>query len=236
MQITTTAIVVAAGNGTRMKSDRRKPMMEIAGRPILTYCLDTFEKSAAINNIIVVLNTGDIGYFNDTLSLLYRYEKIIKTVKGGKTRQESVFNGLQVCPGCDIVLIHDGVRPFIEEAVIRQTISDAYSFGASIVGVPVTNTIKYTDENGFIEMTPDRERLWEAQTPQTFRAGLFIEACENAVKKKIECPDDACLMESYGLKVVMTRGNDDNIKITTRKDIYIAEQILKERNAGEQNF
>ena len=229
MPYTTTAIVVAAGNGDRMKSEIRKPFLKIGGRPVITYCLDLFEKSGLIDNVVLVLNSNDIDYYRNDIAEHYEYLKIVKIVKGGGTRQESVYNGLIECPFCDIVLIHDAARPFIDEQTLERSISDAHDYGASVVGIPMSDTVKMTDENGFIESTLNRENIWHAQTPQTFRAKLILEASEYAREKGIRCTDDACLIESFGLKVKLTRGNENNIKITTPKDLLLAEQILKER-------
>ena len=226
MSYLTTAVVVAAGNGTRMKTDKKKPFIELRGKPILTYCLDVFESSELIDNIVLVANSEDHDFIQEHIIDKYGYS-IIKLAKGGKTRQESVYNGLMNSPYCDIVLIHDAARPFIDEKTISRSISDAHDFGASVVCIPVVNTIKTADDNGFVENTIDRLKAWAAQTPQTFRAKLFLEAAEYAREHEIECTDDACLVESFGLKVKITEGNENNIKITTMKDLFVAEQILK---------
>jgi len=197
MSYLTTAIVVAAGNGDRMKSEIRKPFLKIGGRPIITYCLDLFERSASIDNIVLVLNRNDLEYYRNEIAGEYEYPKIVKIVEGGGTRQESVYNGLIECPFCDIVLIHDAARPFIDEQTLTRSISDARDYGASVVGVPMTDTVKMTDEDGFIESTLKREDIWRAQTPQTFRAKLILEASEYAREKGVVCTDDACLMESF---------------------------------------
>ena len=139
MSYLTTAVVVAAGNGTRMKTDKKKPFIELRGKPILTYCLDVFESSELIDNIVLVANSEDHDFIQEHIIDKYGYS-IIKLAKGGKTRQESVYNGLMNSPYCDIVLIHDAARPFIDEKTISRSISDAYDFGASVVSIPVVNT------------------------------------------------------------------------------------------------
>jgi 2-C-methyl-D-erythritol 4-phosphate cytidylyltransferase len=228
MSYTTSAVVVAAGNGSRMNSSVKKPFMQLCGKPLITYCLDVLEKSKLIDSIVLVINKQDIGYVKDNIVEKFGYMKIIKIAEGGSTRQESVYNGLMGCPDPDVVLIHDAARPFLENDLIKRSIEDARDFGASAAGIPVTNTVKIADKHDFVQETLDRHRAWEIQTPQTFRAGLFLEACRSAREKGIVRTDDAGLVEELGLKVRITRGNENNIKITTRKDIFIAEQILKE--------
>jgi 2-C-methyl-D-erythritol 4-phosphate cytidylyltransferase len=224
----TTAVVVAAGNGSRMNSTVKKPFIELCEKPLVSYCLDVLESSPIIDNIVLVVNRQDSIYVQENIIKRFGYKKIIKVAKGGNTRQESVYNGLMECPYCDIVLIHDAARPFIDHDMIRRSVEDAHAFGASVIGVPVTNTIKMADENGFIETTLDRNKAWEVQTPQTFRAKLFLEACGYAREKGIVRTDDAGLVEEFGLKVKITKGHENNIKVTTKKDLYTAEQILKE--------
>lgn len=229
MSFITTAIVVAAGNGKRMKNAKKKPFIELCGKPILTYCLDVFEKSNLIDNIILVANTEDHKFIQESIIDKYGYT-IIEFAEGGETRQESVYNGLMKSPYCDIVLIHDAARPFVDEDIISRSIADAHDFGASVVCAPAINTIKTADDNGFVDNTLNRIKAWEAQTPQTFRAKLFLEAAEYAKNHKIVCTDDACLVESFGLKVKITIGNDNNIKITTMKDLFIAQRIVNTCN------
>ena len=224
----TTALVVAGGSGTRMNSSINKPYLMLSGKHIISYCLETFEASTSIESIILVVNKNDYEYVKDRITKKERYQKIACVVTGGSTRQDSVYAGLMECLDTDIILIHDAVRPFINEELIKSAVADAVDFGAGVVAVPVTNTIKQADEYSFVKITHNRQELWEVQTPQTFKAGLIIEAYRLAKEKGLTFTDDASVIEHFGQKVRITPGNENNIKITSPKDLLLAELILRE--------
>lgn len=225
---TTTALVVAAGSGTRMKSRINKPYLMLSGKHIISYCLDAFEASSVIDAIVLVVNANDHEYVMERVLKKTCYSKITAVTAGGSTRQESVYAGLMACPDSDIILIHDSVRPFISDEMIKRAVTDAAIFGAGVVAVPVTNTIKQADGDLFVKSTPERKDLWEVQTPQTFKAGLIIEAYRRVREQSLTFTDDASVAEHAGHKVRITAGSVDNIKITSPKDLLLAELILRE--------
>lgn len=218
------AIIVAAGKGTRMGSDIPKQYMTIAGKTVLDTTLYKFEKSNDINEIILVVNKEDLEYVKD--EIVPFYSKIIHVVPGGKTRTESVYQGLKrVNKSCDIVLIHDGVRPFISYNLISQCIENAVSYKACIPVINVVDTIKEVSEEGIVVKTFDRKTLKAVQTPQAFDYSILRECYENAMMEDFIFTDDASIVEYYGYKVKTIEGLSKNIKITTPLDLRMAEII-----------
>ena len=169
-----------------------------------------------------------------SLNILDKYDfRDIKIAYGGKERQDSIYNGLKkLDSNSDIVLIHDGARPFVSHAIINETIQVAKNKKAAVVGVPVRDTIKVV-ENGVVKSTPSRQTLWSAQTPQTFDKDLIIRAYENAYSKNFYGTDDSMLVEFLGQEVTMVLGSYENIKITNPEDINVAEQILNLRKKSK---
>lgn len=219
-------VIVAAGKGTRMNMDVNKQYLEILDKPVLARTIQPFEDCDEINEIILVVNSHDILFCKQEIVDRYGFTKVKSIVSGGSRRQDSVFNGLKdVNPGCDVVLIHDGARPFVSENLIVQCIHGAYESGAVCAGVPVKDTIKTADGQGYITGTLDRSLLWATQTPQSFRLSLIMEAHCMAGKDDFEGTDDAVLVERLGHKVKFVMGSYDNIKITTREDLPVAEAI-----------
>lgn len=227
------AVIVAAGKSTRIKMDINKQYLEIGGKPVLVHTLSAFEKCRRIDEIILVVNSGDIFYCKDNIIDKYGFKKITKVIGGGDERQFSVYNGLkQVNKKCEIVLIHDGARPFVTEDVILKGIEKAEEFGASCIAVPVKDTVKIVEDGDVIESTPDRNKLWAVQTPQIFRYELIMKAYEKACKDGYTGTDDTVLVERLGYNVHVVLGNYYNIKITTKEDLVIAEAIAKAIQAG----
>ena len=164
----------------------------------------------------------------------YHFENI-KIAYGGEERQDSIYNGLQkVDKNCDIVLIHDGARPFVSHSIIDESIKVAQEKQAAVVGVPVRDTIKVV-EDGIVKHSPQRSTLWSAQTPQTFKYDLIMRAYEEAYKHNYYGTDDAMLVEHLGQSVSMVMGSYENIKITNPEDINVAEQILELRKKSKKN-
>ena len=148
-------------------------------------------------------------------------------MEGGSTRQRSVYEGLKkVSPQTDIVLVHDGARPLIKEDIIVQSIYETIQHKATIVAVPAKNTIKVVEKDGFVEYTPNRDFLFEIQTPQTFTYDLLLDAHEKAIQEDVEGTDDAFLVERMCVPVKIVRGHYNNIKITTPEDLIIAESLI----------
>lgn len=222
-----TAIVLAAGQGKRMGTKIQKQYLEIKGKPILYYSLSAFEESKLIDEIVLVVGAGQKEYCDREIVSKYNFHKVMHIVEGGAERYHSVANGLQqVSEG--YVFIHDGARPFINEEIIERVYKEVIAHKACVVGMPVKDTIKVADENGFADMTPDRNLLWQIQTPQVFEVSLIKEA----YKKLIDCDtinvtDDAMVVEQMlGDKVKLVLGSYENIKITTLDDLKIAEIFL----------
>ncbi|MGB9814255.1 MAG: 2-C-methyl-D-erythritol 4-phosphate cytidylyltransferase [Thermovenabulum sp.] len=219
------AIIAAGGKGKRMNSAKSKQYLPLKGFPILYYTLTVFETLKEIDEIILVVGGQDVEFVKKEIINKYKFKKI-KVVEGGFERQDSVYNGLRSCaPQTDIVVIHDGVRPFITHKLILESIEAAKIYNAAGVAVPVKDTIKIV-EDGFIKTTPDRRKLFAIQTPQTFKYGLILEAHEAAKKEGFYGTDDAVLVERLGVKVKIIDGSYENIKITTPEDIIIAEAFL----------
>jgi 2-C-methyl-D-erythritol 4-phosphate cytidylyltransferase len=226
------AVIAAGGRGRRMNSTLSKQFLMLKGRPILYYTLNTFESLQEIDEIILVVGSSDIIYAQREILMPYRFRKV-KLVEGGKERQDSVYNGLRSCsPQTDIVVIHDGVRPFVTRKIILDSIEAAKKYRAVGVGVPVKDTIKVVDK-GFILNTPDRKTLWAIQTPQTFEYSLILKAHEEARKSGFYGTDDTVLVERLGFPVRMIEGAYENIKITTPEDMIVAEAFL---NMGYGDF
>lgn len=216
-----TAIIVAAGKGTRMGSEIPKQYMTIAGKTILDTTLYKFEKNNFIDEIILVVNKEDIDYVKANIAC--DYKKIIKVLNGGKTRTESVYEGIKmVAENCKVLLIHDGVRPFVSYNLINTCVENAYNYKACIPAIDVVDTIKEVSD-GFVEKTLDRTILKSVQTPQAFDYALIRECYGLAINEKINFTDDASIVEYYGYKVKIIDGLTRNIKITTPLDLRIAE-------------
>ncbi|MCK5534798.1 2-C-methyl-D-erythritol 4-phosphate cytidylyltransferase [bacterium] len=226
------AIIVSAGSGKRMKSlgkKVKKQYLPLANQPILIHTLKKFEELKEISEIILVLPKGEINYFKECWIKKYNFLKIKKIIAGGSRRQISVSKGLKnVSKDCKLIVIHDGVRPLVRKEIIIRAIKAASKYGASIVGVPVKETIK-TVKNKWVKSTLKREDLWSIQTPQVFKQDLIKKAYLKAEREKIYANDDAQLVENLGKKIRLVLSNYENIKITTPHDLIIAEEILKRR-------
>ena len=231
------AIVLAAGEGVRFKSKISKSLIEVNSKPVIIYCLNTLSKHPFIRDIVVVANPGNL---KDIISKIKEYQirKIKDVVLGGRLRQHSVINGLKaINPKTELVLIHDGVRPFIDQAMVSSVIKAAKMCGAAIVGVPVKATIKeahgswlMAHGSSIVKKTLRRDKLWEIQTPQVFQKELILKAYKRFGDREVT--DDAALVEKLGTKVKIVMGSYFNIKITTPEDLIIAEAILKTRKIG----
>lgn len=222
------AVIVAAGKGSRMKTKVNKQYLLLNGKPVLAHTIEAFENSDIVSEIIVVINKNDNDFFIDSVLKPYNFRKITAVAEGGEDRQQSVFNGLsRVSPEADIVVVHDGARPLVTGDIIRESVEAAAKEGAACAGVPVKDTIKKVDKELNVEYTPDRSMLWAIQTPQTFRKNILADAHRNAALDGFRGTDDSVLAERLGYRVRMVMGSYTNIKITTAEDIVIAEAILK---------
>jgi 2-C-methyl-D-erythritol 4-phosphate cytidylyltransferase len=221
------AIIVAAGKGIRMNDPTRKQYLDLAGRPILAHSVMIFDICELIDKIFLVLPKEDIEYYRKNIVPLMELKNGLNLVPGGEERQNSVYNGLQAMDKkTDTVVVHDGVRPFIQPEKLELCILGARKFGACILGIPAGDTVKCVDKSGFIEKTLERDSIWLAQTPQAFKYELIIRAHETARRDGYTGSDDASLVERLGVGVKIIRGSKNNIKITVREDLVIARAML----------
>ena len=233
MEARTAAIVLAAGRGSRMKSKIQKQYLLLKGKPVLYYSLKAFEESF-IDEIILVTGEEEIEYCRKEIVEKYGFTKVSHIVTGGKERYHSVFCGLQALTDCDYVFIHDGARPFVTEQILERAYETVQKEHACVVGMPVKDTIKLADENGFAKETPRRDLLWMIQTPQVFSYALvksayasFLEREQELLAQGIKMTDDAMVVETFtdtGIRLV--EGSYENLKITTPEDLRIAEALL----------
>lgn len=220
-------VIVAAGTGSRMNMGINKQFIKLEGKEIIAYTIEKFYNNSNIEDIVVVVKEDESEFFKKEILDKYNF-KNVKIAYGGKERQDSVYNGLKLLDEkCDVVLIHDGARPFVSDKIIDKSIEEAKEHKAIVVGVPVKDTIKVIDNDKNIVDTPNRSVLWEVQTPQTFDYNILIDAYKDAFKNKFYGTDDAMLVERIGYKVKMLEGSYNNIKITTQEDLNIGSQILR---------
>ena len=218
------AIVLAAGQGKRMNSKVQKQFLLIKEKPVLYYTLNAFETSSLISEIVLVTGKEEIEYCRQEIEEKYGFQKVCKIVAGGKERYHSVYHGIQAIDEADYVFIHDGARPFVDGETIERVCDAVKEYQACVVGMPVKDTIKISDEEGFAAQTPDRRKVWQVQTPQTFEYHLIKEAYEKLIVEEPEgITDDAMVVETMtNHKVKLVEGSYRNIKITTPEDLDIA--------------
>ena len=223
-----TAVIVAAGKGKRMGTEISKQFLPLGGKEILAHTVQKFEKAKNIRDIILVTGADSLQDVQE-MAQEYGWEKIVSIVAGGKERHDSVWNGLQqVAADTEIILIHDGVRPFVTEDILNISIETALEMGGCVAGVPAKDTIKVCDGENIAIATPDRNVLWQIQTPQTFRKERIVKAYEQAEEDGFVGTDDASFAEHCGYPVKVIMGSYRNIKITTKEDLIIGEAFLKE--------
>ena len=225
-------IVLAGGKGSRMQSDVPKQYMELLGKPLLYYSLKAFEDSDA-EQVVLVTAEGDEEYCRKELVERFGFAKVVAIVAGGAERYASVWNGLKCLKEQepDYVLIHDGARPLVTAELINRLITETEQYNACVAGMPVKDTIQMTDERGAITLTPKRDSLWTAQTPQSFEFSLAYDAYEQLMREQeINVTDDAMVVGLYhDIPIQMVRGSYTNIKVTTPEDLVLAEAFLKKR-------
>lgn len=224
------AIVLAAGQGKRMKSSIQKQYILLKEKPILYYSLKAFEDIKEIERIILVVGKGEVSYCRKEIIDKYGLQKVTDVIEGGKERYHSVYEGLKLLEKhCDYVLIHDGARPFITESIILNTIENVKKYKACAVGMPVKDTIKIVDEENFCVHTPERAKVWAVQTPQAFEYNIIKSAYDILMQKEIMVTDDAMVIEQFmNISVKLIEGTYENIKITTQEDLKVAETIAEQ--------
>lgn len=224
-------IIAAAGMSNRMGSKINKQFIALDGKPILAHTIEKFERCRYVDEIIIVTKEEEIGYCRKEIVKKFKFNKVSKIIRGGKERQDSIYNGiLALDERAKIVISHDGARPFVKIENIEDSIEGVVKYGACVVGVPVTDTIKFVGDNENIESTPDRSRLWAAQTPQTFYKDILINSYERAILDGFKGTDDSSIVERAGYKVKIIMGSYENIKITTPEDIILGESIIKDKD------
>lgn len=234
MEEKTVAVVLAAGAGKRMHSDVQKQYLLLQDRPVIYYALKTFQDSF-IDEIVLVVGQGEIEYCQKEIVEKYHFSKVRQIVEGGRERYHSVANGLRAVEGEGYVFIHDGARPFLTKEMLQRSYEAVKEHHACVVGMPVKDTIKIVDENRFAKTTPNRETVWQVQTPQVFMASLAKEAYERLLIKEeelqaqgIRITDDAMVVETLlNHPVRLVEGSYENIKITTPEDLHIARSFLE---------
>ena len=237
-----TAIVLAAGSGSRMKSDVAKQYMSLCGKPLIWYALHAIEESSVIDDCILVTGAEDISYVKEEIVEQYSFSKVDAVVAGGEERYDSVYHALRFVAGRKLqtpngdgyVFIHDGARPFLTEEILQRCYEEVKLSGACVTGMPVKDTVKIANPEGYASQTPNRNFVWQIQTPQVFDTHLIIEAYDKLIREKerlgnekIKITDDAMVVEMFtDTPVKLVQGSYENIKITTPGDMAIAEALL----------
>ena len=220
------AIVLAGGRGKRMGSVQSKQYIDLNGKPILYYTLNHFINNKNIDKVILVIPEDELEFCRNEVLDKYNL-KIDSIAFGGKERQDSVYNGLKKADGSDIVLIHDGARPFVSERIIEEGIKYARMYGAAAPGVMPKDTITVKNQESFSLETPDRNNLVAVQTPQVFDYNIIF-GCHKKVKEKhLDVTDDTMVVELFGNDVYLYEGEYTNIKITTPEDLILAQYLVE---------
>jgi 2-C-methyl-D-erythritol 4-phosphate cytidylyltransferase len=226
----TAALIPAGGAGKRMPGHVSKQYLLLDGIPLLVHTLRIFQCLPIVHDIFLVVPSDDIQFVSQTIVRTYGITKVRQIVSGGRERQDSVKNGLDAMGDeHDIVIIHDGVRPFISEDLVHLAVIEASIGEAVTIGVPVKDTVKMVTQDGWVIETTRRDCLWLTQTPQVFKREIIKEAYRRAYNDHYYGTDDASLVERIGGHVKMIPGSYDNIKITTKDDLLLAEGLLKSR-------
>lgn len=236
MEEKSAAIVLAAGRGSRMNSSVAKQFLLINKKPVIFYSMRTFQMCPFIDEIILVTGETDIEYCRSEIVEKYGFTKTHRIISGGEQRYHSVYNGLCAADGCDIVYIHDGARPFVSQEMLERLRAAVLEHHACVAGMPVKDTIKISDGDGFCQSTPKRSSVWQIQTPQVFSYPLIRQAYEKLMQEPETgyegvITDDAMVLERASrVKIKLVEGAYSNIKITTPEDLKIAENLLGNAN------
>ncbi len=223
------AVIVAGGSGKRMGMAIKKQYILLNNKEVLAHAIEPFDKCELIEEVILVVAEDEIQKVKKEIVEKYGFNKVKQIVAGGTERQDSVYNGLLATSNdTKYVMIHDGARPFIKEKTIRAALELTKEKEATVVAVPVKDTIKIVDNKRQVVVdTPNRADLWSIQTPQSFSKELLLNAYKDAKSKNLIVTDDSMLVEAYGKSVSIVEGDYMNIKITTPEDLVIGEALLK---------
>lgn len=241
-----TVILLAGGNGKRMGTERPKQYLEVAGRPLIWYSLRALEQSAVVDDCILVVPSGDVEYVEENIVRAGGFTRVRGITEGGRQRYESVWKGLLAAEkgragkaeDLDVIMIHDGARPFLTEKLLERCFQAAVEYGACTAAVPSKDTVTISDEEGFETETPDRRYVWNVQTPQSFRRELLLPAFRR-MAEELERPegrsalawitDDVSVVRYYtGARIRLVQGDYRNIKVTTGEDLLTAEGFLSQ--------
>jgi len=221
------AIIVAAGKGIRMEGMMRKQYLDLSGRPVLAHSIMTFDSCSLVDEIFLVIPREDVEYCQKKIISLLDLKNHINLVHGGDKRQDSVYNGLKaITKNTETVVIHDGVRPFIQPEDLKECILVSKKYDACILGTPASDTLKRVNKSDIIETTLSRENIWLAETPQAFKYDLILNAHETARRDGYVGTDDASLVERMGKDVKIINGGRFNIKITKKEDLVLAKAMF----------
>lgn len=231
------AVILAAGQGKRMNSEVKKQFLIIEGKSVLTYSLEMFEKATFITEIVIVTSEDELEYIQTEYIQTRKLIKPCKVIVGGKERYHSVYHALKEIEVCDYVFIHDAARPFLTEDILNRTYTCVKEYKACVTGVLSKDTVKISSEDGYVEFTPNRKKVWIIQTPQVFEFELIHKAYEELILREeelvengIQITDDAMVAETFSrVRVKLVEGDYHNIKITTPEDIQIASAFIKKR-------
>ncbi len=227
------AIIAAAGLGRRMQQDTPKTYLHLAGKPILIHTLEVFERVPEVHEVLVVVHPEDLEFCQSEVIDPHPLKKVLRLVPGGKERQDSVYHALKIlkkeAEEVEVILVHDGVRPLVDPALVGQVVAAARRYGAAILGIPCQDTLKRVNSRGEVVDTVDRQELWQVQTPQAFKASLLWRAYQEAMNREFYATDEAALVEALGKPVVVVPGSSLNLKITTPDDLKLAEALLTSR-------
>lgn len=228
---TIAAIILAGGQGRRMGGDVPKQYLTIHEKPILYYTIKAFEDSELVGKIIIVCGKNQEDYCNQEIVSKYGFKKVVCIVEGGKERYDSVYNGLKAVNQADYVMIHDGARPLVTDKMIKDSVIAVKEHDACICAVPSKDTIKVVDAKGYVVETPNRETLWNVQTPQTFKFSLIKAAYEMVFKNNIQgITDDAMVLErTFGTPIKVVMGDYGNVKVTTPEDLKTIQGLVEEK-------
>jgi 2-C-methyl-D-erythritol 4-phosphate cytidylyltransferase len=227
------AIIAAAGQGLRMRQDRPKTYLSLGKKPLLVHTLEVFETIPEVHEVAVVVHPNDLELCQEEVIAPFGFKKILRLVPGGKERQDSVYNALKVLKNeedeLEVILVHDGVRPFVAREQVSQVIAAARRHGGAVLGIPCQDTLKRVNTKGEVVATVERQELWQIQTPQAFQAALLWRAFREAMSSGFYATDEAGLVEALGQPVMVVQGSPLNLKITTPDDLKLAEAILASR-------
>lgn len=232
------AVVPAAGSGNRMNSPLKKQFLELEGKEVLEWTLINLLEDQVIDEVVLVVPTEEVSQTKYKVSKwieTYSFSQNIKVVSGGKTRQDSVYKGIEeLSPEVDVVAVHDGVRPFVDKQWLRNNLDQLNAYDGIVAAIPAVDTLKTVDENQMVISTLERSVVWQIQTPQVFWRDVLYKSYENAAEKGFSGTDDASLVEWAGGKIKLCSCNRFNIKITTPEDLIFGEAIIKQNKAQKE--